>query len=85
MRIGMPELIVVLVIAILIFGPKKLPELGSSIGKAIRSFKKSMDEGAVDSPMNSACSRCGVAVVPDARFCPSCGAEISRKVGDRNS
>lgn len=42
--IGMPEFIIILVIALIIFGPGKLPELGSSIGKAIRGFKKSMDE-----------------------------------------
>jgi sec-independent protein translocase protein TatA len=40
----MPELIVVLVIALLIFGPKKLPEMGSSIGKSIKEFRKGMAE-----------------------------------------
>ena len=42
--IGMPELMVILVIALIIFGPGKLPELGSSLGKAIRGFKKSMQD-----------------------------------------
>jgi sec-independent protein translocase protein TatA len=42
--IGMPELIVILVIALIFFGPGKLPELGSMVGKAIRGFKKAMDE-----------------------------------------
>ncbi len=42
--IGMPEMIVILVIALIVFGPGKLPDVGSSIGKAIRGFKKSMDE-----------------------------------------
>ena len=42
--IGMPELIVILVIALIFFGPGKLPEVGSMIGKAIRGFKKAMDE-----------------------------------------
>jgi sec-independent protein translocase protein TatA len=41
--IGMPELMVILVIALIFFGPGKLPELGSMIGKAIRVFKKEMD------------------------------------------
>jgi sec-independent protein translocase protein TatA len=40
--IGMQELIIVLVIALIVFGPGKLPELGSSIGKAIKGFKKSI-------------------------------------------
>jgi sec-independent protein translocase protein TatA len=42
--IGMPELIVILIIALIIFGPGKLPEVGGTIGKAIRGFKKAMDE-----------------------------------------
>jgi sec-independent protein translocase protein TatA len=42
--IGMPELILILVVALFVFGPGKLPELGNSIGKAIRGFKKAMDE-----------------------------------------
>ncbi len=42
--IGMPELIVILVIALIFFGPGKLPDLGSSLGKAIRGFKKAVEE-----------------------------------------
>jgi len=42
--IGMQEMMIILVIALIIFGPGKLPELGGSIGKAIRGFKKAMDE-----------------------------------------
>ena len=38
------HLVVLLIIVLIIFGPGKLPELGSSIGKAIRGFKKAMDE-----------------------------------------
>ncbi len=39
-----PELIIVLVVALLIFGPKRLPEMGSSIGKSIKEFRKGMNE-----------------------------------------
>jgi len=42
--IGIPELIVIFIIALLIFGPKKLPEVGKSVGRAIREFKKASDE-----------------------------------------
>ena len=38
------HLIIILIIALIIFGPGKLPELGSSIGKAIKGFKKAMAE-----------------------------------------
>lgn len=42
--IGMPELIVILVIALIIFGPRKLPELGKSLGKSIAEFKRASNE-----------------------------------------
>ena len=42
--LGMPELIVILVILLLIFGATKLPEIGKSIGKTISEFKKGMRE-----------------------------------------
>jgi sec-independent protein translocase protein TatA len=38
------DLVVILVIALLIFGPKKLPEMGSAIGKSIQEFRKGMSE-----------------------------------------
>ncbi len=40
--LGWPELGVILVVAILIFGPKKIPELGTALGKTLRSFKEEM-------------------------------------------
>jgi len=42
--IGIPELIVIFIIALLVFGPKKLPEVGKSVGKALREFKKASNE-----------------------------------------
>ena len=42
--IGMQELVIVLVIALIVFGPGKLPDLGNSVGKAIKDFRKSMAE-----------------------------------------
>jgi TatA/E family protein of Tat protein translocase len=43
-NIGFAEMMIIMVIALLVFGPKKLPEVGRSIGKAMREFKKSTDE-----------------------------------------
>lgn len=42
--LGTPELVVILAIAFLLFGGKKLPEIGSGLGKAISSFKKGLGE-----------------------------------------
>jgi TatA/E family protein of Tat protein translocase len=42
--IGMPELILIFVVALLVFGPKKLPEIGKSIGKGLAEFKRASEE-----------------------------------------
>ena len=42
--LGLPELIVIFVIALVVFGPKKLPDLGKSIGRAMAEFKKAQQE-----------------------------------------
>jgi sec-independent protein translocase protein TatA len=48
--IGVPELLLILGIALLIFGPRKLPELGSALGRTIKEFKKGVKEEASASP-----------------------------------
>ena len=40
------HLLIILMIAVLVFGPKKLPELGKGLGEAISGFKKALNEGA---------------------------------------
>lgn len=55
--IGMPELIVILVVALVIFGPKQLPELAKTMGQAMKEFKKATNDFRrtieVDSDMSS--------------------------------
>jgi sec-independent protein translocase protein TatA len=46
MHLGMGEILVVLVIALLVFGPNKLPQLGDALGKSIRNFKRAQSEDA---------------------------------------
>jgi len=45
-KIGLPELAIIVFIALLIFGPKKLGELGKGLGEGIRNFKSSVNDGA---------------------------------------
>ena len=83
--LGFPELIVICVIALLVFGPKKLPDAGKALGQAIRGFKSSVDgkeeERAGDKIPGGAatCAGCGKGVEADASFCPSCGHALKGK------
>jgi sec-independent protein translocase protein TatA len=47
---GFPEIVVVLIIALVIFGPNKLPALGEGLGKAIRGFKEGLKDNPKDQP-----------------------------------
>jgi sec-independent protein translocase protein TatA len=61
-NIGLPEILVVLVIALIIFGPKRLPELGKSLGKGIREFRGSIsgdDDDEDDKPELESGSKTG--------------------------
>ncbi len=82
--LGMPELVVILVIALLVFGAGRLPEVGSSLGKAIRGFKEASEKREPEPPVKGgevtdgrACPQCGKTVPPEAAFCPSCGKKTS--------
>ncbi|MBK6796627.1 MAG: TatA/E family twin arginine-targeting protein translocase [Acidobacteria bacterium] len=44
MGLGMPEVVLILVIALIVFGPRKLPELGKSLGQAMSQFRKASDD-----------------------------------------
>jgi sec-independent protein translocase protein TatA len=83
-------LLIILVIALLLFGPRRLPELGDSIGKAIRSFKKAHEDpeapaakGEIPSSAASSattqaatCPQCHKEVTGDFAFCPHCGGKM---------
>ncbi len=49
-KLGLPELLIIFAIALLIFGPRKLGELGKGLGEGIRGFKDSMKDGEKPSP-----------------------------------
>jgi sec-independent protein translocase protein TatA len=82
----MPELLVILVIALLVFGAGRLPEIGSSLGKAIKGFKEASEKkepepkeakGEVGGQTAKICPHCGKGVQADAVFCPGCGKKLS--------
>ena len=72
--IGFPELLVILAIAALVFGGKKLPELGHSLGRAIGGFKKGLQEDPVREMR--VCPACKKEAATEAAFCPHCGGKL---------
>lgn len=50
--LGTPEILLILVIIVIVFGVGKLPEVGSGMGKAIRNFKKAMSDTDIDTAAN---------------------------------
>jgi sec-independent protein translocase protein TatA len=78
--LGFPELLVICVIALLVFGPKKLPDAGKALGQAIRGFKSSVDGKEEERPSaGAACAECGKPLETQAAFCASCGRPVRGK------
>jgi len=46
--LGVPEIVIIGVVAVLVFGPKRIPELGGALGKTLRGFKEEMDKPDAD-------------------------------------
>jgi sec-independent protein translocase protein TatA len=89
-EIGIPGLILILVVALLVFGPKRLPEMGRSLGRGMREFKDSVtgkdhdDEEEAPPALNPPetgsagfCSSCGSPLAAGAQFCASCGTPVA--------
>ena len=83
--LGMPELLVVFVIALVVFGAAKLPQIGSSLGTAIREFKKSIEsppkEVPTATPDEIVCNQCRRPLQKDWLACPHCGLKIEANPG----
>ncbi len=85
---NLSTLIIILVIALLLFGPRRLPELGESIGKAIKSFKKAHDDPESVSPkpeippsaaaQATTCPECHKDYSGEFAFCPHCGHRATK-------
>ena len=86
--IGSQDLIVGLVIVVVLFGAKKLPELAGSVGKSLKEFKKGMTDATQDSRampdlikpagalVAKECLTCRAPLQTDWRHCPRCGASV---------
>lgn len=89
MNLGPFEMVVILVVALLLFGPKNLPKLGNAMGKTIRGIREGMEDGEGvmgegekgDAPASNAvfCTHCGAKNAADAAFCSSCGTKLEPK------
>ncbi len=55
--LGWPEVVIIAVVAILIFGPKKIPELGGTLGKTLKGFKEEVNKPSEDATESEADDR----------------------------
>jgi sec-independent protein translocase protein TatA len=83
--LGSQDLIVGLVVVLVLFGAKKLPELAGSIGKSMKEFKKGVSEAGDEEPAKAVapptapapatkCASCEAPLDPAWQHCPRCGA-----------
>lgn len=91
MNLGPLELVVILGVALLIFGPKNLPKLGKSLGQTVKNVREGMESGDDDEAKKVAevvaedsdaeegvvfCSKCGTKNPADSAFCSKCGERL---------
>jgi sec-independent protein translocase protein TatA len=72
--IGLPELLVIFVIVLVIFGANRLPKIAKDLGSGIREFKKSIS-GESDEIKEITCSKCSTKMPSGTKFCPNCGTQ----------
>ena len=90
---GVPELLVILAIALLLFGPKNLPKLGKSLGATVKSMDEgegkakdtdvtdvsdTVEEESADSDDAVFCNKCGAKNAAGSEYCNKCGSKIEQ-------
>ena len=77
--LGLPELLIILVVLVLIFGVSKVGDLGGALGKSVREFRKAAkdDESQQPAPTSSTSNNASASLPPTAaRFCSNCSAQL---------
>lgn len=86
-NLGVPEILIILLLLLVFFGAKKIPEMAQGLGKGIREFKKATREIENDvtkavtvaddaTAAKSTCYYCKSDITRGAKFCPSCGKSL---------
>lgn len=83
MNVGPPELLIVLVILLLLFGASRLPKLARSMGQAGKEFKQGLKDGYQAQPVEGPCPFCAVEVPADSKFCPGCARSAEDIIAER--
>jgi sec-independent protein translocase protein TatA len=83
--LGVPELLIILVVLLLIFGATRLADIGGSLGKGIREFRRNVRDSEAAEAQSKAetspvCPNCGADNDPQAKFCAECGTELRATV-----
>lgn len=81
--IGAPELLILFVVILLLFGAAKLPKLARSMGQAGKEFKSGLKEGYQEEPVEGPCPFCGAKIEAEAKFCPGCAQPAGEVVAER--
>ena len=86
-EIGVPELLIVAFVVLLLFGPGKAANIGSSLGKGIREFRRESRKGDAETPLAHPievaptaarfCTGCGDQNAADQKFCTNCGTAMA--------
>lgn len=77
---GPMELVIILVILVLLFGATRLTDIGGSLGKGIREFRRNVKDEEPAVAISPNCANCGRENEADARFCAECGADLRAAV-----
>lgn len=71
---GIPELTIILTVALLIFGPKGLPKIGSAVGETVKNVRNGFEEELSDTDKEAKGGPFDVVPTSDEKSCPSCGS-----------